>query len=123
MKILVIDDEPDVSLLFQQKFKKEIREGHVEFTYAFSAEEALEHLEASEGKGYVLILSDINMPGMSGLELLKILKSKFPDAYVYMITAYNDPENYNRAMSIGANGYLTKPLDFNGLKNQLAELK
>ena len=124
MKILVVDDETDVQALFEQRFRKEIRSGEIIFAFAYSGEEALEYLQRS-GHEAVLILSDINMPGMSGLELLKHIKKQFenPPPVVMMITAYGDDENYNQAMKLGANDFLTKPLDFNQLKEKLKLLK
>lgn len=120
MKILVVDDEKDVRFLFEQRFRKEIKTKEIEFAFAFSGEEALEYLGNNSHQA-VLILSDINMPGMSGLELLKQIKTKFkePPPMVMMITAYGDKENYNTAMDLGANGFLTKPVDFAELKEKL----
>ena len=120
MKILVVDDEQDVQTLFLQKFRKEIREQRVEFAFAFSGNEALEYLGRLHHET-VLILSDINMPGMSGLDLLQNIKKKFenPPPVVMMITAYGDEENYNQAMKLGADDFLTKPLDFTQLKEKL----
>ncbi|KAA9041840.1 response regulator [Ginsengibacter hankyongi] len=120
MKILVVDDEKDMETLFQQRFRKEIREHQVEFAFAFSGEDALRYLEQLNHEA-VLILSDINMPGMSGLELLRHIKEKYenPPPVVMMITAYGDTENYNQAMKLGADEFLTKPVDFNLLKEKL----
>jgi CheY-like chemotaxis protein len=120
MKILVVDDEQDVQTLFLQKFRKEIREQRVEFAFAFNGNEALTYLGQLHHET-VLILSDINMPGMSGLELLQNIKQKFenPPPVVMMITAYGDEENYNQAMRLGADDFLTKPLDFSQLKEKL----
>jgi len=123
MKILVVDDEMDVKLLFQQRFRKEIKNGEMVFAFAFSGEEALTYLEENAHDG-VLILSDINMPGMSGLELLGKIKQEYkkPPPVVMMITAYGDEENYNTAMKLGADDFLTKPLEFKVLKEKLKEL-
>jgi two-component system, chemotaxis family, chemotaxis protein CheY len=120
MKILVVDDEKDVQTLFEQRFRKEIREGEMNFIFAFSGEEALSYLHAHEHE-VVLILSDINMPGMSGLELLEKIKGKYvaPPPVVMMITAYGDDENYNTAKRLGADDFLTKPVDFGVLKEKL----
>lgn len=120
MKILVVDDEKDVKILFEQKFRKEIKSGELEFAFAFSGEEALQYMSANEHEA-VLILSDINMPGMSGLELLKHIKEKYekPPPIVMMITAYGDEDNYNEAMKLGADDFLTKPVDFINLKDKL----
>ncbi len=120
MKILVVDDEKDVQVLFEQRFRKEIRSAEMEFMFAFSGEEALRFMQCNEHEA-VLILSDINMPGMSGLELLKQIKEKYeaPPPVVMMITAYGDADNYNQAMKLGADDFLTKPLDFTVLKEKL----
>ena len=123
MKILVVDDENDVKVLFQQRFRREIKEGEMEFMFAFSGEEALTYLRQHNHEA-VLILSDINMPGMSGLELLQQIKASFddPSPNVIMVTAYGDQENYNHAMKHGANGFVTKPVDFISLKAKLKVL-
>jgi CheY-like chemotaxis protein len=120
MKILVVDDEQDIKILFEQRFRKEIRNAEFEFAFANSGEEALNYLHKYEHE-IVLILSDINMPGMSGLELLKKIKQMYvvPPPVVMMITAYGDEENYNRSVSLGADDFLTKPLDFTLLKEKL----
>lgn len=120
MKILVVDDETDVQTLFTQRFRKEIKSGEMLFTFAFSGEEALDYMQNHENEA-VLILSDINMPGMSGLELLKHIKQKYekPPPVVMMITAYGDDGNYAEAMKWGADDFLTKPLDFSALKEKL----
>ncbi len=120
MKILVVDDEKDVQTLFEQRFRKEIRDREMEFVFAFSGEEALVYLNRHEHEA-VLILSDINMPGMSGLELLGKIKQKYhkPPPVVMMITAYGDKENYDSAMHLGADDFLTKPVDFIALKEKL----
>jgi CheY-like chemotaxis protein len=122
MKILVVDDETDVQALFEQRFRREIRSGEYAFAFANSGEEALAYLgdHASE---IVLILSDINMPGMSGLELLRRIRTDHPSAppVIMMITAYGDAENHDQAMHLGADDFLTKPLDFNVLRQKLHE--
>ena len=120
MKILVVDDEKDVQVLFEQRFRKEIKNGEMEFASAYSGEEALDYLTRHLHEA-VLILSDINMPGMTGLELLKQIKQKHhePPPVVMMITAYGDAENYNMAMRLGADDFLTKPLEFAVLKEKL----
>jgi len=120
MKILVVDDERDIQVLFEQRFRNEIRAKVLEFAFAFSGEEALTYLNLHEHET-VLILSDINMPGMSGLELLRHIKQKFhkPPPIVMMITAYGDAENYNTAQELGADDFLTKPVDFVLLKQKL----
>jgi CheY-like chemotaxis protein len=119
MKILVVDDEKDVQVLFEQRFRKEIKNKEMEFAFAYSGEDALKYL--NEMHEAVLILSDINMPGMSGLELLRHIKEKHhePPPLVMMITAYGDAENYNTAMKLGADDFLTKPLECSLLKEKL----
>lgn len=120
MKILVVDDETDVQFLFEQRFRKEIRKGEINFVFAFSGEDALTHMSENKHEA-VLILSDINMPGMSGLELLDNIKQKHqtPPPVVMMITAYGDEDNYNKAMELGADDFITKPVDFNHLKEKI----
>lgn len=120
MKILVVDDERDVKALFEQRFRKEIRDGEMTFAFAYSGEEALGYLNTLKHEA-VLILSDINMPGMSGLELLKQIKTHFekPPPVVMMITAFGDDENYQQAMKLGADDFLTKPLNFTHLREKL----
>ena len=123
MKILVVDDEKDVQVLFEQRFRKEIRNKEMEFAFAYSGEDALTYLNQLHEA--VLILSDINMPGMSGLELLRHIKEKHhqPPPVVMMITAYGDAENYNTAMKLGADDFLTKPLEFSLLKEKLKAIQ
>jgi len=123
MKILVVDDETDVQFLFQQRFRREIRNMEIEFVFAFSGEEAITMLRSMEHEA-VLILSDINMPGMSGLELLEFIKKDYlkPPPLVMMITAYGDDENFNTAKRLGADAFLTKPLDFAMLKTKLKNI-
>lgn len=124
MKILVVDDEKDIQILFEQRFRKEIRKKQVELIFAFSGEEALEYMNKLNHE-FVLILSDINMPGMSGLELLKRIKQKYtqPPPVVMMITAYGDAENHNSATSLGADDFLTKPLNFGLLKEKFKNMQ
>ncbi len=123
MKVLIVDDEHDVQALFEQKFRKEIRNGEFQLVFAFSGEEALQFLKDNDHEA-ILILSDINMPGMSGLELLRQIKVKYktPPPLVMMITAYGDTDNYNSAMTLGADDFLTKPLDFSTLKEKLKNI-
>ncbi len=120
MKILVVDDEQDVKFLFEQRFRTEIRNEAVPIVFAFSGQAALEHL-AGHKKEKWLVLSDINMPGMSGLELLDRIKQTYtePPPVVMMITAYGDEENLNNAKRLGADDFLTKPVDFGLLKEKL----
>jgi two-component system chemotaxis response regulator CheY len=124
MKILVVDDEADVQPLFLQRFRKEIKSGEIAFNFAQSGEEAMSFLSVNHSE-VILILSDINMPGMSGLELLDKIRHTYekPPPVVMMITAYGDDENYQKSMELGANDFLTKPLDFNNLKEKLKHLE
>jgi len=124
MKILVVDDELDIQPLFEQRFRKEIRSGEFVFVFAYSGEEALNCLKNYSTEA-VIILSDINMPGMSGLELLKNIKQKYnqPPPVVMMITAYGDAENYTRAMELGADDFITKPVDFVTLKDKIKTIQ
>lgn len=124
MKVLVVDDEKDIQMLFEQWFRKEIRNREIEFVFAFSGEEALEHMSNLKHK-FVLILSDINMPGISGLELLKKIKAKYsqPPPVVMMITAYGDAENHDTATLLGADDFLTKPLNFGLLKEKFKNMQ
>jgi CheY-like chemotaxis protein len=123
MKILVVDDEIDIKTLFEQRFRKEIKEGFLHFVFAFSGEEAIRYMRDYEHEA-VLILSDINMPGMSGLELLRHIKSRYatPPPIVMMITAYGDESNYTEAMKLGADDFLTKPVNFEALRQKLKSL-
>lgn len=123
-KILVVDDEHDIQPLFQQRFRREIKSGEIEFEFAYSGEEALNCMENFKHEA-VLILSDINMPGMSGLELLERIKNKnhTPPPVVMMITAYGDNDNYNKAMELGADDFLTKPVDFGVLKEKIKSME
>lgn len=123
MKVLVVDDEKDTEILFKQRFRNIIKSGELILNFANSGEEALTFLNSHSSEA-VLILSDINMPGMSGLQLLQKIKQKFltPPPVVMMITAYGDTENYNQAMELGADDFLTKPLDFNLLKEKLLKM-
>jgi len=122
MKILVVDDELDIQSLFQQKFKNEIKEEKIKFHFAYSAEDALAFLDTLHAAEIVLILSDINMPGMTGLELLRVIKEKYSHLKVFMITAYDDEEKHSKAIKYGADKYLTKPIDFEELKNAIQTL-
>ncbi|WP_201977256.1 response regulator [Hymenobacter rubidus] len=123
MQILVVDDEVDVRDLFQQRFRREIRSGELSFNFAFSGEEALAFLRSRPSE-VLIILSDINMPGMSGLDLLSHVKKEFamPPTTMMMITAYGDNDSYQKAMALGANDFLTKPVDFAVLKDKLQHL-
>ena len=119
MKILIVDDEKDVEMLFRQKFRKETKQEDLELVFAFSGQEALEILEESNPPSVVYVFSDINMPGMTGIELLQIIKQKFPQMKVSMISAYGDSENYNKAINSGAKEFFTKPIDFVFLKKEI----
>jgi len=119
MKFLIVDDEKDVEMLFRQKFRKEIKSGEIEMVFAFSGQEALELLAKDKPPEVMYVFSDINMPGMTGLELLDEVKSRFPTINVSMISAYGDTENYNRAKESGAKEFFTKPIDFGSLKEEI----
>jgi YesN/AraC family two-component response regulator len=119
MKVMVVDDEKDIKMLFEQRFRKEIKSGKLAFLFAFSGEEAKDYLELNGPKEVNQILSDINMPGMNGLELLKWIKKTYPDLRVAMITAYGDEENHKQAIEYGCDEYMTKPLDFKQLKEKV----
>lgn len=124
MHILVVDDEADVKELFEQRFRREIRAGEFQLAFANSGEEALTYLSGHASE-VVLILSDINMPGMSGFELLRHIRHDFtapPPPVVMMITAYGDPDSQQQAVALGANDFLTKPLDFGLLKQKLRDV-
>lgn len=118
-KILIVDDEKDVEMLFRQKFRKEIKSGAVEMVFAFSGQEALDLLEKDNPPEVMYVFSDINMPGMTGLELLDKVKARFPQINVSMISAYGDSDNYNKAIESGAKEFFTKPIDFNSLKEEI----
>lgn len=122
MKILIVDDEKDVELLFRQKFRKELKSGRVTFEFAFSGDEALEYLRSKQPPEVMYIFSDINMPGMTGLDLLDRVKKEFPDIQVSMISAYGDTENYEKAISSGAKGFFVKPIDFESLKEEIERI-
>ncbi len=119
MKLIVVDDEQDVQFLFQQKFRKEIKSGEIQIHYAFDGPSALTLLETLDNPIGYLILSDINMPEMTGIELLKAIKMRYPTLKVVMITAYGDENNFNLAKKHGADDYFTKPLEFDLLKSKL----
>jgi CheY-like chemotaxis protein len=115
----VVDDEPDVELLFRQQFRRDLRAGRFSMKFAQSAPAALETMGAAADASLILILSDINMPGMSGLELLPKAKAARPDVPVIMITAYGDAETKRKALEAGAEALLTKPIDFGLLRNEI----
>jgi CheY-like chemotaxis protein len=122
VSILVVDDEPDVSDLFRQRFRREARDGTYVMHFAGSGEAALDQLAGGIEPILIVILSDINMPGMDGLQLLAEIKQRFPSLPVMMVTAYGDDERRRRASELGALEFLTKPVDFDRLKAQLRQL-
>jgi len=122
VSILVVDDEPDVALLFRQRFRREVRDGAYVIHFANSGEDALQQLGNGIEPQLIVILSDINMPGMDGLELLGKVKHRFPDMPVMMVTAYGDDDRRRRASDLGACEFLAKPVDFGALKAQLRQL-
>ena len=122
VSILVVDDEPDVAELFRQRFRRDVRQGTYVLHFAASGEEALQQLADEIQPELIVILSDINMPGMDGLTLLGEVRKRFPDLPVIMITAYGDDERRRRADDLGAADFLTKPVDFEQLKAQLRQL-
>ena len=117
--ILVVDDEPDVEMLFRQQFRRDLRLGRFTMEFARSGEAALRRINDAAGVSIILILSDINMPGMTGLELLPKAKSARPDVPVIMITAYGDAETKRKALEGGAEALFTKPIDFGALRNEI----
>ena len=122
VSILVVDDEPDVAELFRQRFRRETRQGTYVLHYAASGQEALDRLSAEIEPELLAVLSDINMPGMDGLQLLSEIKLRRPDLPVMMVTAYGDDERRRRADELGAFEFITKPVDFEHLKAQLRQL-
>lgn len=122
MKIMIVDDEQDVEILFVQKFRKEIRNKQLEVEFAFSGEEALQKLEEAGSTEVVYVFSDINTSGMSGLQLLEKIKAKYPTIQVSMISAYGDKDNFNLAIQSGAKGFFTKPVNFDSLKLEISNL-
>jgi CheY-like chemotaxis protein len=122
VSILVVDDEPDVGLLFRQRFRREVRDGTYVVHIANSGEMALDQLANGIEPTLIVILSDINMPGMDGLQLLDAVKQRHPELPVMMVTAYGDDERRRRANDLGAFEFVTKPVDFDHLKAQLRQL-
>ncbi len=120
VRVLVVDDEPDVEVLFRQQFRREVREGLYLLDFALSGEAALNKLEGCVGEEIILLVSDINMPGMSGLDLLPEVKSRRPELPVFMISAYGDPERVTMALERGASKFITKPVDFPQLKRDVS---
>ena len=117
--ILVVDDEPEVEALFRQQFRRDLRVGRFAMEFAQSAPMALQRITDAGEETLILILSDINMPGMSGLELLPKAKAIRPDVPIIMITAYGDAETKRRALENGAEALLTKPIDFGSLRSEI----
>ena len=117
--ILVVDDEPDVESMFRQHFRRDLRSGRFIMEFALSAPAALERVKAIADPSLILILSDINMPGMTGLEMLPKVKELRPDIPVIMISAYGDAETKRKSIEGGAEGLLTKPIDFSLLKEEI----
>ena len=122
VSILIVDDESDVAELFRQRFRREVRQGTYVLHFAMSGEEALAKLDGAIEPQLIVILSDINMPGMDGLALLCEVKRRHPDLPVMMVTAYGDNERRQRAEQYGASEFITKPVDFDTLKAQLRQL-
>ena len=117
--VLVVDDEPDVEALFRQQFRRDLRSQRFMMDFANSAADALTRVAATVGQSLILILSDINMPGMTGLEMLPKVKEMRPDVPVIMITAYGDADTKRKALASGATGLLTKPIDFAALREEI----
>lgn len=122
MKILIVDDERDVEPLFCLRFRKEIARGEMQLVFAFSGEEALSKLDEHGRADVVLVLSDINMPGMTGLELLQRIKEEPPPVPVCMMTAYDNEDFRGRANALSCDGYISKPIDFGALKDTIMSL-
>ena len=117
--VLVVDDEPDVEMLFRQQFRHDLRAGRFNMEFAQSGDAALRRINDAAGVSIILILSDINMPGMTGLELLPKARAARPDVPVIMITAYGDAETKRRALEGGAEALFTKPIDFKALRSEI----
>ena len=117
--VLVVDDEPDVEALFRQQFRRELRSGRFTMTFAQSGIAAMQSIGEAGNTSLILILSDINMPGMTGLELLPKAKAARPDVPIIMITAYGDPETKRKALENGAEALLPKPIDFGMLRDEI----
>jgi DNA-binding NtrC family response regulator len=120
IRVLIVDDEPDVELMFRQQFRREVRQGLYTLDFALSGAAALDKLEDGDGEDIILLVSDINMPGMSGLELLPAVKQRRPDLPVFMISAYGDNATIATAMARGASKFMPKPVDFPRLKQDVS---
>ena len=119
VRVLVVDDEPDAEEMFRQQFRREIREGLYKLDFALSAAAALAILDDTSGEKIILLVSDITIPGMSGLDLLPIVKTRHPNLPVFMISAYGGPDTVATALARGADGFLTKPVEFPKLKQDI----
>ena len=121
LQIMIVDDEPDVTDLFRQQFRRELRAGRFQMDFALSAPEALQQISAMEEATLIMVFSDINMPGMTGLEFLPRVKAMRPNVPVVMITAYGDDDTRRRALEGGASGLMTKPMDFGALRLEIGK--
>ncbi len=119
VRVLVVDDEPDVETLFRQQFRREVRQELYTLNFALSGKAALDILDGHIGEQIILLVSDINMPGMAGLELLHVVKQRRPDLPLFMISAYGDQDTIATALERGADKFLTKPVDFPQLKRDI----
>jgi len=122
VRVLVVDDEPDVEALFRQQFRREVRQGLYLLDFSLSGEAALNKLDGCGGQQIILLVSDINMPGMSGLDLIPEVKARRPDLPVFVISAYGDPERVKTALGRGASKFITKPVDFPQLKQDVSRV-
>jgi DNA-binding NtrC family response regulator len=120
VRVLVVDDEPDVEALFRQQFRREVGQGLYVLDFALSGEAALNKLDGCIGEQIILLVSDINMPGMSGLDLLPKVKARRPELPVFMISAYGDADRVKTALDRGASKFITKPVDFPQLKQDVS---
>jgi CheY-like chemotaxis protein len=122
VRVLVVDDEPDAETLFRQQFRREVREGLYTIDFALSGKAALDILDGHMGEAIILLVSDMNMPGMTGLELLHVAKQRRPDLPVFMISAYGDQNSIATTLARGADKFLTKPVDFPQLKRDITAI-
>jgi DNA-binding NtrC family response regulator len=122
VRMLVVDDEPDVEALFRQQFRREVREGRYLLDFSLSGEAALNKLDGCVGQHIILLVSDINMPGMNGLDLIPAVKARRPDLPVFMISAYGDADRVKTALERGASKFFTKPVDFAQLKQDVSRV-
>ena len=119
-RVLIVDDEPDIEVLFRQQFRREVRQGLYTLDFALSGAAALEKLADHVGDDIILLVSDINMPGMSGLELLPVVKQRRPSLPVFMVSAYSDADTVATALARGASKFIAKPVDFPSLKQEVS---